>query len=481
MKIAFVTLISVFILLNIYSQENLVPNPGFEDYQYCPSGFGGFEASINVWENASETPEYFHICSAPSAMGIPENYFGYQQAFAGNAYAGIGVITGSNFREYAVVQLIQPLVAGDTYYISFYVSLCDITNYGINNFGAFLSANQVTGSQLINQNAQVEYWGNLHDKENWTLIEGSFVAQGGEEYLYLGVFATDSEIVSEYLGGGSLNSMIYYVDEVSLTLTDTEAPVIQTVFEDQGLFADLNCVAEIPDYRTNIIVDDNFDGEITIEQNPEPGSFVSGDINTIIITASDEAGNQSSVEFNVEIIDNTPPQINCTESYEHWLAPGEISWICADNILNPISVSDNCGWENLTNDYDVSSNLNGVEFLPGLYTIIWMVEDYSSNTAECQSSLMVHADVSNVNGSTFAENEIVFNNITQTILIPAVFNFGSTDLFIYSSDANLVHFNQICNEISFSILNLGLKQGIYFVRISNSNICRSSVAKIIIL
>lgn len=75
----------------------------------------------------------------------------------------------------------------------------------------------------------------------------------------------------------------------------------------QYVYMDENCTAIIPDYQPLVIVDDNCEIAV-IDQVPFPGAVI---VNTtaVQITAIDVSGNQSSVSFNVVLLDTIAPTI----------------------------------------------------------------------------------------------------------------------------------------------------------------------------
>ncbi len=200
------------------AQPNLVPNPSFESNSGCPNSFSNAFSWVNTWLNSGNTPDYFHPCS--TTLGVPTNYFGTQLAHADSAYAGIGVYASSipNFREYISVQLAQPLVAGHSYHLSFFVSLYDNCQEACNNLGAFVSPSaNLNQNDFFSSAPQVITTVVIGDKNNWVEISGNLIAQGGETYLYLGCFKPDAQLSVVAAGSGSLSSIAYYVDDVSLT------------------------------------------------------------------------------------------------------------------------------------------------------------------------------------------------------------------------------------------------------------------------
>ena len=83
-----ITILS-FILITLQSvgQVNLVPNPSFEDYTQCPTGFDQIDRATG-WSSYAASPDYFNSCANSSgAVGVPSNTWGYQNAKDGNGYS----------------------------------------------------------------------------------------------------------------------------------------------------------------------------------------------------------------------------------------------------------------------------------------------------------------------------------------------------------------------------------------------------------
>jgi hypothetical protein len=231
MPTRFILLLTLF--LGGYCQfaraQNLVPNPSFEEYHECPSFHSMFH-TIDHWTAPNRaTTDYLNKCSIGNVVSIPNNYFGNQPARTGNAYAGIHPYeTGYNYREYVQVQLIQPLQAGETYHVEFYVSLSSVFNTSISNLGAYLSVdapssddysllNNVVGSPQIRNPA-----GNLlTDTLNWTKIRGVYKAKGGEQFITIGNFDDDDH--TELLASPTSPTLsYYYIDDVSVSTCSIE-------------------------------------------------------------------------------------------------------------------------------------------------------------------------------------------------------------------------------------------------------------------
>src|SRR5258705_10920820 len=113
-----ITVLLTAILPDSSVAQNLVSNPGLENYITC-SAFGQFGTTyINNWSKPGygSTDYYNTNCS-----GIqPSN----QVPHGGDAYFGIIAYNyGTEYREYATGELSAPLQAGVQYTVEFYVSL----------------------------------------------------------------------------------------------------------------------------------------------------------------------------------------------------------------------------------------------------------------------------------------------------------------------------------------------------------------------
>lgn len=80
---------------------------------------------------------------------------------------------------------------------------------------------------------------------------------------------------------------------------------------DQLLVADENCEAVVPVYTDDVAVTDNCSPTTVITQSPTAGTIISAS-QVCTVTATDDAGNSSSITFNLIVDDQTPPVITPT-------------------------------------------------------------------------------------------------------------------------------------------------------------------------
>jgi OOP family OmpA-OmpF porin len=216
---------------------NLVINGDFESYSTCPASFGNL-ADATGWSlpTSSGSTDYFNSCSGSGFFGTPANAWGTQVPASGNGYAAArvaGIVppnTTFNYREYLQGTLVAPLTAGETYHLSFLVSLAEVSNYSISSLGAYFSTTQIF--QTINSNNNllaltpqfVNTSGILSSFANWMTVQGDYVSAGGEQYVILGNFQPDVGVSS-----GSVSVALYYFDDVMLTAAVPEPPTLSLV------------------------------------------------------------------------------------------------------------------------------------------------------------------------------------------------------------------------------------------------------------
>jgi hypothetical protein len=96
--------------------------------------------------------------------------------------------------------------------------------------------------------------------------------------------------------------------DMTITVEDDENPIINSCVPDQTVSANNNCEFTMLDYTGLAVVSDNCDNNLTVTQNPIPGSTVAG-TSSVTITVTDDAGNASTCIFDVIVVDTTDPII----------------------------------------------------------------------------------------------------------------------------------------------------------------------------
>ena len=240
-----------------------MPNFGFEQYSSCPTtgdqvefctGWGKYSAS-------STTPDYYNACAPSNEMNVPNSFFVYQLDHR-NCSAYMGLATWSqtitNEREQIGIQLAQPLVIGQKYYLSFYTVMGgfnDNSDCPSNNIGLRLSTLPYSASSPapIDNFSHLRSVSIISDTANWVRISGSIVADSAYSYLILGNFYDDANTDTITLNCGiCINNYSYYlIDDVCVS-TDS-----------------LLCNGGIDILPCTVSIEENsFENQISIYPNP---------------------------------------------------------------------------------------------------------------------------------------------------------------------------------------------------------------------
>lgn len=228
-----------------HAQNNLIPNPSFEEADSCWqfSGFRYPHDGPDGWYSGGHSPDYFQgpDCAAyGSDVSAPLNHLGFQYAQDGVCYVGIGTYSlPVPWREYVVVELIEPLVEGETYYASFYANAA-WGGTATNPYASLASSN--VGMRLTMESNQWE-WGDpvpstvnyaqvyypqiLADTVDWTLVSGSFVADSAYRYVMVGNHFGNA-LTDTLPLGGTINPPAAYtfIDNVCVTSDPNGCPLV---------------------------------------------------------------------------------------------------------------------------------------------------------------------------------------------------------------------------------------------------------------
>lgn len=225
------------------AQVNLVPNPSFEETTGCPHYFTDVSKLKNWYNPTNASPDYLNSCETGYG-GVPENIFGYQYAHSGNAYIHLGTYNPPDtinlifYRDYMQIKLKDSLIKFKKYYVEYYVSLGDSEKYATNGIGCYFSKDPISSNDMnpLNYKPQIEYRDTpILDKNNWVKISGIFISNRDEQYLTIGNFNKDdsTKIVTVK---GRWNESGYYIDDVFVTLCDTQDTVNVAICPDDSIY-----------------------------------------------------------------------------------------------------------------------------------------------------------------------------------------------------------------------------------------------------
>jgi len=207
MKKYFITFQLLFSFISANSQ-NLVLNPGFEDYWYLPELYSKEDTFFcKNWNTYNiNAADYFHTQSKDSVHSVPNNIDGFHPAHTGKAYVGIASFNWQGYIEYVTGTLSEPLKEGKTYKVSYYTQYAgNISQFYISVLGAYftkksnffyLAKSDPFFKEMLKPDIKAHIKNNennfLNNDSTWILISGNYKAKGGEKYITIGVFYEDN-------------------------------------------------------------------------------------------------------------------------------------------------------------------------------------------------------------------------------------------------------------------------------------------------
>ncbi len=214
---------------------NYVSNGSFEDCLNCNQSFAPLIAKY--WSSL-DTNKFFGaiLTSLPPTGQVPNNSYTYQWPRTGNNYFISTLFfkpnTQQTLRGYSRNRLKQKLQVNKTYCVKVYYNITNQCTYGVDGFGAYFAdstSDTITrcekpitflAPQIQNPTNNI-----LSDTLNWSLLTGTFTANGNEKYMILGNFKSDAATNSVIINPANLPiiaSDILY-DDISVIDIDLHA------------------------------------------------------------------------------------------------------------------------------------------------------------------------------------------------------------------------------------------------------------------
>jgi hypothetical protein len=222
-----------FVALLRCEAQNLVPNPGFEEFDICQANEFGVNGPLQ-WYRTNGTPDYLQSCLPyGDFQSLPMNFFTYQEPFEGASCAGIYTYWQNGqaeYREWIMAPLLEPMVIGQTYYASL---RANAAFGGTETNPQHWLANDKVGMRFATaamppwnvgdpfpvppNQAHMLYPEILADTVGWTLVSGSFVADSAYQYVMIGQFF--SNVLTDTLHFADPNSVFLWYPR-AYTLVD---------------------------------------------------------------------------------------------------------------------------------------------------------------------------------------------------------------------------------------------------------------------
>ncbi|MDO8365533.1 MAG: OmpA family protein [Saprospiraceae bacterium] len=220
---------ALFILMSFLSfaqkpSANIVPNPSFERFASAPIGWSYkgayFGEVVKYWFSATTASPDIYGPNVHVPMDWAEKGFGNQKPRTGKNMAGLTLFGCTNgkphCREFVEIQLAEPLVIGQAYYVEFWVSHL-AKSLQINNIGAYFSISEIKRltDEVLVREAQVSAKNIVPAPGGkWVKVSGQFVARYEAEYLVIGNFKDDFNTLSVAPREDCFNYAYYYLDDV---------------------------------------------------------------------------------------------------------------------------------------------------------------------------------------------------------------------------------------------------------------------------
>jgi len=228
MKFKLLIFIGIIGITHFSIGQNLIENGSFETLSKKPKNTGEIFLAP-PWVSGTKTaPDLYSKKAKNDDIKVPENAYGDEEPKDGDNYAGI-LIYGDREKEartYLSTKLKYPMLAGEHYCVKFHISFADISKYATNNIGAYISKDSV-GSEtqlILKQNPQIIHSTNrIFEKQwSWEDICRIYVADGGEEFITIGNFAAQNDMLKKavkrppgYTSTQRRNGY-YFIDDISV-------------------------------------------------------------------------------------------------------------------------------------------------------------------------------------------------------------------------------------------------------------------------
>jgi len=226
-KAYFIFILFSFSLSDLNAQENLVLNPSFEDTTSTTSGYP-FLITTNWWSPNGFDPDYFtpfcvELCCGSGAIHCAGEvgYLGYQLAQDSSSYLGMVIYeTTGDTKEYGQGFLSEPMISGASYCVGIWIALADSSSFLSCDFQVAFTDVLILDGQASNFFLQdfVAFDISGINDTTWTYFEGTYIANGGEQYVYLGSNTPNESITCIQALEPTLiwNSCYILVDNVSV-------------------------------------------------------------------------------------------------------------------------------------------------------------------------------------------------------------------------------------------------------------------------
>ena len=217
--------------------DELVRNGGFEVVEGKVYTFDQAKLAVG-WENTNlGLSEVFDKSAPLKTVGIPANEYGAMDPKEGDHYAGFFAWKddmrrnwgagdsddpfepGWNvYSEYIQSELLEPLVEGRSYELSFWVALSGNSDRAVSGIGAYCSPYAIheNNRRFLQERPSASTDKILNSKSEWVQVKEIFQADGGEKYIIVGVYPYVGFDTQKMVVDYDNQYAYYYLDGISL-------------------------------------------------------------------------------------------------------------------------------------------------------------------------------------------------------------------------------------------------------------------------
>ncbi|GAB5539083.1 MAG: hypothetical protein Salg2KO_11860 [Salibacteraceae bacterium] len=206
----------------------MIKNGSFESVSKKIKGGGTIEYAY-PWKSPTDAKaDVFSPKAKSDDYKTPINVYGDTDPLDGSNYAGILIYSykDGDPRQYLQIELEEKMEEDKVYCVKMNVMLSMLSKYSSNNIGMYLSKKPLTAEEIEARNLEPQV---IHSQNrifeemfDWEPICQTYIADGGEEYLTIGNFAstdaTETDKVKKPKGitGQQARGAYYYIDDVSV-------------------------------------------------------------------------------------------------------------------------------------------------------------------------------------------------------------------------------------------------------------------------
>jgi|688.fasta_scaffold01715_11 outer membrane protein OmpA-like peptidoglycan-associated protein len=216
---------------------NLISDASFEVSEVkLLKGYNQLTTFLKSWSSPNATSaDLYNNMVKSTKVSVPKNDYGTEEPIDGSSYAGFRAFTKDpkKTRTYVQTKLTKKMSKDKLYCVRFNVSLADLSKWGVNNIGVFVSDRKI---QNTTDNA-LTFIPHITEKSNksiitmegWETICGTYLATGKEEYIVIGCFGTEDNLRLEKVKkpasqeGVVMADAYYYLDNVEIVEIEAQS------------------------------------------------------------------------------------------------------------------------------------------------------------------------------------------------------------------------------------------------------------------